>query len=153
MYIRVEIDPSVAMGNIALLVIVYLLMLTPLSMLFQLCCGGQFYWWRKSEYRRKPLICLQVTDKIYHIIYRVHLAWAGFKLTTLVVIGTARWFLQIKMKWGISVEDPTNIQFVPSYKSISSSYFVGFWFFLAIVLSVLDYPFGNFKLLLQELCL
>ena len=29
----------------------------------------------------------QVTDKFYHIRYRVHLAWTGYKITTLVVIG------------------------------------------------------------------
>ena len=31
----------------------------------------------------------ETTDKLYHLtLYRVHLAWAGFELTTLVVIDT-----------------------------------------------------------------
>ena len=64
------------------------LCLTTLSTIFQLYRGSQFHWWRKPLYMEKNLDLPQVADKIYHIMHRKHLAWAGFKLATLVVIGT-----------------------------------------------------------------
>jgi hypothetical protein len=40
--------------------------LMPLSTIFQLNRGGQFYWWRNTEYPQKTSNLSQVTDNLSH---------------------------------------------------------------------------------------
>ena len=54
--------------------------LTPLSTIFQLYRGGQFYWLKKPEYPAKTIDLPQITDKLHPMILsRVHLVLSAIR--------------------------------------------------------------------------
>ena len=67
---------------------IWFMVFNAISIIFQLYCGGQFYWWRKPEYQKKTTNLSQVIDTLYYImLYRAtimdkiteHLYFASLK--------------------------------------------------------------------------
>ena len=61
--------------------------LAPLSTIFHLYRGGQFYGWRRPEYPDKTTNVSQVTDNLYHIMLYIS-PWSRFEHST---SGDWRW--------------------------------------------------------------
>ena len=63
-----------------LLTIIWIMVLTPLSAIFQLYRGGRFDWWRKPDHTGKTTDLPEVIDELYHIMLcRVLTAISGIR--------------------------------------------------------------------------
>ena len=70
--------------------------LTPLSTIFQLYRGDQFYWWRKPEHQEKTTDLSQVTDKLMTLLTRIALKW-NMKHDTVVFTEVAKPSIKIDL--------------------------------------------------------